>query len=442
MHKQKNKINIFFDIALIALFLLMITVPMFGLFLGFETSASESENRELAKLPVPDFDNFSIKAYTNDLDLYINDHFGFRSDLVRWNQLMHIKWFNTAPITSVVINENEVQDDKLAVITDTQIKVTNENSTTEELEVKEPIVKGEATEVETGLKPTEKTVAIQGDVIVGQDGWYYYAKEQIIDDYRGVIPLTDNQLSEIKNKLVEKRDWLKEQGIDFYILISPNKSSIYPEYLPETINKVNDQTRFDQVVGYLRDKTDLKIIDPRPALLKAKNDNLVYEITGTHWNEYGGFIAYQELIRAISQQFTSIIPLNIDDFMVEEQTAGGSDLAIMLSIQSYVQDTLINLKPKTPPLATDDKFLFDDPNPNPAMPLVAKKVDNPELPKALIFRDSFMKRLVPFLSENFSRSSYVWTYEMIPEIIEVEKPDIVIYEFVERKIEEVLLEIL
>ena len=54
------------------------------------------------------------------------------------------------------------------------------------------------------------------------------------------------------------------------------------------------------------------------------------------------------------------------------------------------------------------------------------------LPKAVVYRDSFAGRLIPFLSEHFSRASYVWDNEFGFEQIEREKPDIVIQEFVAR----------
>ena len=36
------------------------------------------------------------------------------------------------------------------------------------------------------------------------------------------------------------------------------------------------------------------------------------------------------------------------------------------------------------------------------------EIDDPSLPRAVIFRDSFASRLVPFLSEHFSRAVYLW----------------------------------
>ena len=54
------------------------------------------------------------------------------------------------------------------------------------------------------------------------------------------------------------------------------------------------------------------------------------------------------------------------------------------------------------------------------------------LPRAVIFRDSFASRLVPFLSEHFSRASYLWQNDFDADVIRREQPDVVIQEIVGR----------
>jgi alginate O-acetyltransferase complex protein AlgJ len=50
----------------------------------------------------------------------------------------------------------------------------------------------------------------------------------------------------------------------------------------------------------------------------------------------------------------------------------------------------------------------------------------------VIFRDSFMSRLVPFLSEHFSRAVYLWQNDFDDDVVTREHPDIVIQEIVGR----------
>jgi hypothetical protein len=56
----------------------------------------------------------------------------------------------------------------------------------------------------------------------------------------------------------------------------------------------------------------------------------------------------------------------------------------------------------------------------------------PDLPRAVVYRDSMGIPLIPLLSENFSRVMYVESRRLDPALILREKPDIVIEEMVER----------
>ena len=54
------------------------------------------------------------------------------------------------------------------------------------------------------------------------------------------------------------------------------------------------------------------------------------------------------------------------------------------------------------------------------------------LPRAVVFRDSFGSRLVPYLSEHFSRVVYLWQNDFDADVVRQEKPDVVIQEIVGR----------
>ena len=60
------------------------------------------------------------------------------------------------------------------------------------------------------------------------------------------------------------------------------------------------------------------------------------------------------------------------------------------------------------------------------------EIDDPSLPRAVIFRDSFVSRLVPFLSEHFSRAVYLWQNDFDADVVAKEHPDVVIQEIAGR----------
>lgn len=64
-------------------------------------------------------------------------------------------------------------------------------------------------------------------------------------------------------------------------------------------------------------------------------------------------------------------------------------------------------------------------------PTVVFKLEDQSKPKLVMYKDSYGVYLTPLLNEHFSRSVYVWSHYLTPQLIEQEKPDIVIFELLE-----------
>jgi hypothetical protein len=63
------------------------------------------------------------------------------------------------------------------------------------------------------------------------------------------------------------------------------------------------------------------------------------------------------------------------------------------------------------------------------------EIPGSSLPRAVIFRDSFMSGMVPFLSEHFSRAVYMWQNDVDRDLVSQEHPSIVILEIVGRRLQ-------
>jgi alginate O-acetyltransferase complex protein AlgJ len=60
------------------------------------------------------------------------------------------------------------------------------------------------------------------------------------------------------------------------------------------------------------------------------------------------------------------------------------------------------------------------------------EIPGSEAPRAVVFRDSFTSRLIPYLSEHFSRAVYLWQNDVDPSVVLKERPAVVIHEIVGR----------
>lgn len=324
-----------------------------------------------ALAPRPEFRFDRIVEFPKAYDSYYSDNFGFRNLLVNWNNDLHARHLGVA--------------------------------------------------------------AVEGKVVMGRDGWLYL-EGLPIEDYKCTIPFTDEELHKIASSLLQRRDYFKARGIPFYFLVAPNKSTIYPEFLPDSVRKTGDTCRFDQIIKYLTEYTDLKVIDVRKDLADAKQLERDYHKTDTHWNDYGAFIAYTRLMQEISKDVSGVNALKLDDMEFSSSVGPGGDLAGMLGLLEGMSEQRILLRPKAGFKAVEFKDVaYKNPSALPSTPI--RLFENRSLnkrPRLLVLRDSFSDYLIPYLGESFGRSLYLWVYHLTPEIIEQEKPDVAVMEMVER----------
>lgn len=134
----------------------------------------------------------------------------------------------------------------------------------------------------------------------GKNNMFFYKTEQDgkpIWDYMGINHFTDEEMAAIAANLTATREHLSAKGIEFYTMCIPNKEIIYAENMPDTIARVNDVSRGEQLAAYLHENTDLVFVYPKDALMANKDKMQLYYITDSHSNQIGAFVNMQEFFR-------------------------------------------------------------------------------------------------------------------------------------------------
>jgi hypothetical protein len=280
--------------------------------------------------------------------------------------------------------------------------------------------------------------------IIGKEGWLYLGDGNIVADYRNAHPFAETELRQWRDVLVAKREWLAQRGIRYLFVVAPDKHTIYPEYMPNRYNKVSSRSCLDQLIAYMKANSDFEIVDLRPALKAEKATVRVFHKTDTHWNDRGAFVAYRQIMRAASAQLPELKPRDEADFRAVEYPAAGRDLANMMGLRALIREPVLRLEPKFQPCAQPAAITLrpDLPWPKyePGHEAYAKECSTARL-KAVVFQDSMGTALVPYLSEHFRRTAYIWDYpnRIVMNAATVsERPDIVIEERVERHLKPML----
>jgi alginate O-acetyltransferase complex protein AlgJ len=353
-------------ICLAVMFMSLLWLPTLDTFLHLDRTTEFNEKRLPASWPLYAPGWHGPKSYVSGLEAYFNDHFGFRRQLIHWQLDLQLAFFSGG----------------------------------------------------------------QNQVLMGKDGCLFFNESgtHFVEDVRGAIPLSLPKLADFQHLQESRRDWLAQRGVRYIFVIAPNKQTIYPDKLPGWLKHTDRPTMMDQIFSYMRAHSDVLMPDLRPALRSARQVAPTYYTSDSHWNDFGGFIACEELAK-ILQGDTDSKPLGLDSFELTKAPMVRGDMATMLGV--YIPEDEPQLVPKT------------------NLPPLVKTVPHPEFlePTAyttnlfgkgvcVVFGDSFRGAFQPFLGYHFKSVGYFWAPGGFDtNIITGMNADVVISEIVERHID-------
>jgi hypothetical protein len=279
------------------------------------------------------------------------------------------------------------------------------------------------------IKKHLKTV--NGNVIIGKNNWLFYSNLGDGDNFSDFLKanlFSNTDLEHLIQNIENRLTWCNENGIKFYFLIAPNKHNVYPEYYP--IDRPEGITRTDQILNALPANLKDIVIYPLNELMQNKKGSypLYYELD-THWNAAGAMRAFDVMSLEIKKAFPRIVFPEIT-FTTGISYGSSGDIVPMSGFTSYGKNTVPNVRPAEGWEAYYRYIKNEGPQ-----GIITTNV-NKALPKAIVFRDSFFTALEPFTSSIFGESEYNWRWfeSAEKEYILENKPDIIIWEIVERSI--------
>jgi alginate O-acetyltransferase complex protein AlgJ len=269
-------------------------------------------------------------------------------------------------------------------------------------------------------------------VIIGNDDWLFPVGEEL-DSYQGKNRLTDEELRSFKLELEYRQKYLAARGCKFYFMIAPCKASIYPEKIGYEYFRMNKQSWGEQLNNYLKTESTVNVIDVFDSLRVKKNNGVeLYYRLDNHWNPLGAFHAANAAINLMKKDFPVLSPLSLQDYKVTYQDTCMGNIGTMLGKLSIFTEPCMKLEPKKEPKAYDGRpggypcvqgfayaWLFE----------LDKETADSTKPSFLYICDSFGEHTFTYFSEHFSRSVKIWDawqYKLNENIVEGEKPDIML----------------
>jgi hypothetical protein len=329
------------------------------------------EHREPSQRPALQLEPRALYKFPAAYEAYFEDSFGLRDVLLRWHSLQSLRVFDVSPTS---------------------------------------------------------------ELLLGKQGWYFYTGNSSVEIWRGLRPFSQEDLRQWQLGLEARRNWLRGLGIRYLFVLAPNKETVYPDYMPDSLERLGP-TRLDQFAEYLARHSDVDFLDLRPAMAEARKQDApqshLYLEEGTHWNARGSLTAYRAILERLAQHAPLLAPLPPEAWQQVEYGSKGDTWASNM----YIGD-----------LSKQREFgLMRPPGQGRARQLNAGKegpfgfgrkhlsgTTDPSQPRAMLFHDSFGNYVEPLLAEHFSALECVWTYDFDAlEVLDF-RPRVVIELWVER----------
>lgn len=274
---------------------------------------------------------------------------------------------------------------------------------------------------------------IFSDAIIGQEGWLFYIGDMSIRNYQQTEPINVSNIKKIVGIFEKMSAEVKEYGGTLLVVIPPDKSTIYPQYMPDEIQVIGTTTSLDRLVERVNKHGDFRLLDLRPAFIEASQSLQLYYKTDTHWNCFGAYYAYEEIISSLSEDYPKLQGYSLNDFEITILEEEKQDIAKM--IEADIKENIMSLSPRFETAVFED-IAYGSRYGLEVLRVIANQ-NKRDQPSLMIFHDSFYNAcLNSFIEPTFGRTMTVaykdLEFAAMLELIEKEKPEIVIVEFVER----------
>lgn len=272
-------------------------------------------------------------------------------------------------------------------------------------------------------------ISPQTDVYTGKDNWMFYTSKNGIENYQRINSPDDAKLKSYAQKCQSMKNALASNGIPSFFMVYPSKETVYSEYFPKSVLHVNnDISNTEKICNYIKNNTSVDITYIKDTMLAQKNSHVLYSkaVDYAHWNNYGAYIGYLELIKKASIYIPHLKILSPDDMDIKE---------IILEPKIYgikkTNETDYNVKPKSGYHSESAKDTLSTFKTNDFWKSRNRYVNqDTTLPKVLIVGDSFTwMYMLPNISESFSDLIFIHFLDVgfIEDYVNYLQPDIVIF---------------
>ena len=275
--------------------------------------------------------------------------------------------------------------------------------------------------------------ASTSNVIVGKEGWLFFASESA--DYMNTSPMTDQQVQAVSVTLSLLQEQIENRGGHFTFVPVPNKSSVYGEYMPSNY-QAGETSNLDRITETLK-KDGVSFTDMKAVMMAEKEDFLLYHARDSHWNYRGAIIGYRAVMDSLGRPY----PAYEDAAYTIEKTWRGDLDKLLYPVGGFMDDQVVFdidhasfrfLRPQgaSNSQAQLQNFMSDREDKDDYF--VTKNTDLSDGSSLLMVRDSFGRALLPFMIDCYETATFRRTD--VPDLANLAEGTDFVYEIAERNL--------
>jgi integrase len=259
-------------------------------------------------------------------------------------------------------------------------------------------------------------------VVRGRGGWLFLAQDSnfVMEQHSGAIRLDDAALAQWRRTLEARLEFLRGLGVRYRLLVVPDTHGIYPEKLPRRFRPAGERPVHQLIRHLAEHRSQVQVVYPLEEMIAAKKSGRVCSPVDSHWTAYGAFVAYDRLM---------------DDIQPEVDFRRMSEEAIVFADIETHADLGFKVGRSGPTtvamMSTRARLVSDNCVENIGTHVVTECPSAPPT-KCLLVGDSYATAIIRYLAESFGRFVFVHSPTLDRDLIEAERPDVVISEMAER----------
>ena len=275
-------------------------------------------------------------------------------------------------------------------------------------------------------------------VWIGKNDWLFFDCVGKFPQVAALNGTLEPNVEAWASVLEKRRDWLAKRGIVYIVYIAREKSIIYPEYLPDSLQR---HPPTDLVPGFLArlKQSNVPAIDPYRHLITAKPTAIhpLYLMNDSHWSGTGMSVGYRPLAEELERAVTGYRAKPDTAFRFLPYVRLEADLTTALGLNPGDKtEPSAHCNESNDPsieVAHDDVAALLVSGGKPLAHLPSRRTVCPTAtPRGVMLHDSFGADFRRMFSSDFQRLTAAGTYGFPTALIEAEKPDVVIQLFVDR----------